>query len=917
MLKKIFLIVSVLLLASATVHAQTGMFLPFSSEMQESRASTVPFQPTPANSIADPRLQSPSIKDQAGIESEKTSSPDAPQIQAIPHIAEREKTPAEKYFARPFPAIGEAVAGDRSQRIVGEQGAVSRNGFSRLLVDDETLSLGEKVQIFRQLDTAHQRRYLQQLPIEQRRSFLRAIGREEFWFAEDLRADEVNLELRQFGLDFFALERNRVAPDEKAPAGPDYVIGPGDTLNITVWGSIDGQYRETVGRNGEIVIPKVGAVSVWGQNFDEARETIRTHIGRYYKNFELNVTLDAIRSIQVFVVGEVQSPGSYTVSSLSTVLTTLAAAGGPTGNGSLRLVQLRRGGKTAAVVDLYSFFLSGDKSHDLRLQSGDTLFVPVAGPLVGVAGEVRRPAIYELLGTESLDDVLSMAGGTTTAALKKIQVERVDQAAGKKVVLDFDLSAAGQDRIAQPLQDRDLVKVLPISSLTGSYVRLVGHVARSGTFPLTPSMRVTDLVGTDNNNLLPGYFPGLVEILRLQPPEFRPERLTVHLGKALQGDPEHNILLQEYDEIRIFSSLDMEEIPEVAVSGSVLNPGSYRLYDAMTVRDLVVASGNVRRRAYLPEAEITRFIPVGRETRSERIIIDLGKALEGDPAHNLPLQADDHLFVRSIPDFGEKQLVKIEGEVLFPGAYAIHKGETLGSVLERAGGFTDKAYLRGAMFTRESIKEAQQKNVEQLIFEQEQEIFRISSEMAQGALSAEEKAAAQMLVANRSAMLNKLRKAPVFGRMVIRLEPLKEFRGGSSDIELVHGDVVTVPQNPQTVSVFGQVYNQTSLTYRPGKTVGHYLSQVGGVKKSANKDEIFIVRADGSVISAAQGGWGIRWDSDSKSWIAGGFNATILQPGDSVLVPEKVEQTAWLRGVRDISAILFSLALGAAAVASL
>lgn len=916
MVKKILLIVSALLLAGATVHAQTGMFLPFPTEMRESRSSIEPFQSPAANSIIDPRLQPPPIIDQTGIESERATSPDTRQEQAKPLVTEREKTAAEKYFAKPFPAVGEAVTGDRSQESVGEQDAIARNRLSQLLIDDEKLSLGEKVQIFRQLDTAHQRRYLQQLPIEQRRSFLRALGQEEFWFAEDLRADEVNLELRQFGLDFFIKDRAGAAPDKLALVGPDYIVGPGDTLIVTIWGSIDGQYRLTVGRNGEIVLPKVGAVSVWGQTFAEAKETIRSQVGRYYKNFEMNVTLDDIRSIQVFVVGEVHFPGSYTVSSVSTVLTTLGDAGGPTGNGSLRQVQLRRGGKTVAVVDLYNFFLYGDKSQDLRLQSGDTLFVPVAGPLVGVAGEVRRPAIYELLGGESLEDVLSMAGGTTTAALRKIQVERIDRVAGKKVVLDFDLSTAGQDRVARPLQDRDLVKVLPISSLTGSYVRLVGHVARSGTFPLTPSMRVTDLVDTDNN-LLPGYFPGLVEILRLQPPEFRPERLTVHLESALKGDPEHNILLQEYDEIRIFSSREMEEISEVAVSGSVLNPGSYRLYDAMTVRDLVVASGNVRRRAYLPEAEITRFIPVGRETRSERIIIDLGKALEGDPAHNLPLLADDHLFVRSIPDFGEKQLVEINGEVLFPGTYAIHKGETLSSVLERAGGYTDKAFLRGAMFTRESIKELQRKNVEQLIFEQEQEIFRISSEMAQGALSAEDKAAAQILVANRTAMLNKLRKAPVLGRMVIRLEPLEEFRGSSSDIELVHGDVVTVPQNPQTVSVFGQVYNQTSLTYRPGKTVGHYLSQVGGIKKTANEDEIFIVRADGSVISAAQGGWGVRWDRDSNRWIAGGFNATILQPGDSILVPEKVQQIAWMRGVRDISAILFSLALGAAAVAAL
>jgi protein involved in polysaccharide export with SLBB domain len=824
---------------------------------------------------------------------------------------EREKTTAESFFSRPFPAIGDALGESREVKGVVDK----EENLLLLLSSGDRLTTEEKAGIFFRLEDEQRRRYQQQLPMIERQILLRSLGEEASWYVEDLRSADISRDLQQFGFDFFSRERAGFTPDELSLVGPDYVLGPGDTLDINIWGSIDGQYRTTVGRNGEIVLPKVGPISVWGQTFSEAQKTIHQQIARNFTNFQLNVTMGALRSIQVFVIGEVQSPGRYTVSSLATVLTALSTAGGPSGNGSLRTIEVQRAGAIVATVDLYDFFLRGDKSKDLRLQSGDTLFVPVARTFVGVAGDVRRPAIYELHGSESLPEVLAMAGGTNpTAFMQKVQVEQIDASSRKRIILDVDLSDPAAATTLQ-LHDRDLVKVVPASTLTASYVRLLGHVSRPGSYQFIPEMRLADLVAP-HDNLLPGYFPGLVEILRLQPPSYRPERLTVDLTKALQGDSAHNVLLQEYDEIKIFAAREMEEIPEVAVSGAVLNPGSYRLYDQMSVRDLVVAAGNARRKAYLPEAEITRFIPAGKETRTERLFIDLGKALDSDPAHNLVLAPDDHLFVRSIPDFAEQMMVELKGEVVFPGNYAISKGETLSSVLQRAGGFTDKAYLRGALFTRASLKESQRQRIDQLIFEQEQEILRISTQMAQGAISGEEMAAAQAIVASRSAMLDKLKAAPVQGRMVVRLKPLQQFTGSEYDIELMNGDGVTVPHNPQSVAVFGQVYNPIALTYKSGKTVGYYLNEVGGPKKEANKDEIYVVRADGTVISTAQGGWGLRWDSDATRWTAGGFSSTILYPGDTVLVPEKVEKTAWLREMRDISQIIFQLALGAAAVAS-
>ncbi len=746
---------------------------------------------------------------------------------------------------------------------------------------------------------------------------------ENFFNADSASAEEmakrkvgaVSKGLKQFGYEFFR-RGGGFAPDQLALVGPDYVIGPGDSLRIDVWGNVEASYHITVDRNGEVTLPKVGVITLWGQTFEQARESIRRQISRYYTNFEMNVTMGALRSIQIFMVGEVKSPGAYRVSSLSTVLTALSAAGGPAKTGSLRDVRLMRAGKVVTKIDFYDFFLKGDNSSDVRLQSGDTIFVPTVGPLVGVAGNVRRPAVYELKDESTLKEALALAGGVVpTAYMQKVQVERVE-AHSRKVVLDLDLENDGARSrgFDLDLRDRDMVKVAPIAK-SGDYVQLEGYVVRPGTYQLNRGMRVSDLI-IPYDNLLPEYYPGLARIIRLNPPEYRPEALTIDLEKALAGDPEHDLLLQEYDTVRLYSRNEMEELPQVTVTGAVLQSGAYRLYERMTVKDLVSAAGNLKRHAYLPQAEITRYFSEGRETRTERLLIDLEKALAGDPAHNLPLKVDDHLFVRAIPDSSEKLTIQVRGEVLFPGIYAIAKGETLSSVLERAGGFTEMAYLRGAMFTRESLKEIQRQRLQKLIFEQEQEIYRVSSEMSQGAMSEEEVAATEALLESHRQMVAKLRQAPVTGRMVVHLAELDQFRGSASDFELMGGDTLLVPQNPQSVTVLGEVYNATSMTYRPGKTVSFYMDQVGGTTKDADNSQIYIVRADGTVFSKQQSGFGLRWDDDANRWAMGGFNTARIYPGDAILVPEKVKKTDIMKETKDISQIIYQMALGAAAVAA-
>ena len=789
--------------------------------------------------------------------------------------------------------------------------------FALLVSGGKDLPTNEAISLYVQLDQERRDKYLRSLPVQERDAFQKALGEQKLRYRDDLQVAPVDRDLKQFGYDFFAAPGGGFNPEQLAPVGPGYVIGPDDTLVISLWGGIDANYEVKVDRSGDILLPKVGVIHLWGQTFAQAKKTIYRQISKYFKDFELNISMGSLRSIQVYVVGEVRAPGTYTVSSLATVLNALAAAGGPAKTGSLRQVQLVRDGKVVARIDFYDFFLHGDRSRDARLQSGDTVLVPVVGPLVGVAGDVRRPAIYELKDGESLPDILDMAGGAVaTAYLKRVQVERIESHR-KKVALDVDLSRLEetQDGAGITLQDRDLVLVAPIAPTSASYVSLTGYVARPGRYQLSEGMRLADLL-TPYDNLLPDYYPGMAQVLRLVPPDFRPQKLTVDLGRALTGDPSQNLPLQKFDEVRIFSRAEMEDVPTITVTGAVLNPGPYRYYDQMTIRDLIATAGNVKRSAYLAEAELTRFIPAGRKSYTKRILINLEQALQGDPGQNLALKPEDHLSVRAIPDYAEEHTVEVSGRVLFPGTYTIAKGEKLSSVLERAGGFADGAYLRGAVFTRASAKQTQGERLEKLIFEQEQEISRTASEIALGALSPEELQSAKALLESRRTLTQKLQETSATGRMVVHLAPLSVFKGSDSDIEVMNGDTVTIPENPKAVSVLGQVYNPVSLAYRSGETVSYYLSKVGGPTENANSDEMFVVRADGTVLSKPQSGLGIHWDGSNHRWVAGGFEGTELYPGDTVLVPEKVARFDVLREVKDITTILYQMALGAAAVAS-
>lgn len=632
------------------------------------------------------------------------------------------------------------------------------------------------------------------------------------------------------------------------------------------------------------------------------------------------MTMGKLRVIKVFVVGEVKAPGDYDLTSLSTLINALGAAGGPLKSGSLRNVQIKRGGRLVETVDLYDFFLKGDKSRDIRLQPGDTVFVPVIGRVAGVAGNVRRPAIYELRDEKSLRDLIGLAEGLLpTGYLQRVQISRIE-AHEKKVVSDFNLDPKETGKSLDQLtgsiqiQDMDLVKVFPIDIMLRDHVRLEGYVLRPGDYALKPGMRLSQLLPKDN--LLPEFYQDAVEITRLYPPDYHPEVMFVNLGRALGGDPKHDLELREFDRVKVFSRWEMEEMPKVRVSGEVQKPGEYRLFENMTVRDLLMEAGNLKITAFTKNAEINRIRRTGESVTSYPIVINLEEVLKGNPKDNLVLNPFDELTVRKIPNWSEEKerYFNLQGEVQFPGVYPIYKGERLSSVIERAGGFTDKAYLRGAKFTRKSLQEEQQKRMDEMIARTELDILRKQGELSSLAASKEELEATKASLEGLMKGLEKLKAAKAEGRMVINLVQLEKFKNSTFDVELEGGDSLMVPRTPQSVNVMGQVYNQTSIIYVPGKNASYYLDKAGGSTRDAEGGEMYIIKADGTVFSRQQTSFGFRWDDNADTWNFGTFLSTKLEPGDTVIVPQKLERIAWMREIKDITTILSQIALTAGVI---
>jgi protein involved in polysaccharide export with SLBB domain len=429
-------------------------------------------------------------------------------------------------------------------------------------------------------------------------------------------------------------------------------------------------------------------------------------------------------------------------------------------------------------------------------------------------------------------------------------------------------------------------------------------------------MRIKDVIGSFSD-LLPESYLESAEITRLALPDYHKEVLTFNLRKALTGSDVDNIELREQDSIRIFSRWEMQEKPTVAINGYVVNPGTFDFYPGMTIRDLIAAAGSTKRNAILDFAELTRVVIEGDKAKSTRVAIDLAKALNGDPQNNIALQSDDVLIVRGIAEWNEAtdKFVTLQGEVKFPGVYSITRSEKISSVIKRAGGFSDKAYLKGAKFTRRSVREIQQKRMDEIIVRTEKDILQKQFALSYVAASREELEGTRIALDSLMKSLERLKELKAEGRIVIRLSKLDQLEKSSFDLVMEGGDVLEIPPRPNTVNVMGQVYNQTTFVHQPeASDVATYLAKAGGPTKDADESDMYIIRADGSVFSRHQSSFGIKWSDDARRWNFGSFTSNFMDPGDTLVVPQKLERTAWLRDIKDITTIISQIALTAGTV---
>ncbi len=622
--------------------------------------------------------------------------------------------------------------------------------------------------------------------------------------------------VRRYGHNLFTSPR--VGEINPAVIPETYVIGPGDNIIISLWGRVQQEWNLTVDREGQVFIPKVGEIPAWGITLDAFKERLDTHLSKVYTGYERRVTLGKIRTIKVFVYGEVHSPGGYAVSALSTLFNALYMAGGPTDNGSFRRIKLIRDRETTP-IDLYDFLIEGDKSCDVSLLSGDVIFVPLAGPQATVRGEVRRPGIYELLGHETVSDLIELAGGPTADAyLGRLMLDRIGDDDSRKVI---DLDFTGVDREDMPLADGDDLSVFSVYQMRHNIVWVNGMVKHPGTYERADSMRVSDLI--DKGQLLPNrVFLDRADLYRRHR-DGRMEIIAVDLEAAMSGDSTHDALLSDLDSLYIYSTDEVERKQYVYVDGMVQHPGQYPLYENMTVTDLVFLAGNLKESAYMLRAELARIDSAGA---TQVIQVPLNPETEDD--HFL-LNENDHLFVRQIPGYQLHRMVTIEGEVRFPGRYSLtQRNETLWQLIHRAGGFTGRAFPIGTVFKRAAIADdLQRKNIDHILTR------------------------SQPLVADSTGVLKPISALEFepsrMDRIIIDMDRLMATGGEEGDFTLQTGDYIYVPEIPTGISVLGEVSANGTIKYLADKKVNYYIEQAGGVTKRADKDEIRLIKANGRV----------------------------------------------------------------------
>lgn len=799
-------------------------------------------------------------------------------------------------------------------------------------------------------------------------------------------------ELKPFGYELFAGEPKSFSPTSHAPVPANYIMGVGDSIQVQLFGKENVNYDLTIDREGKVVLPKLGAISVAGLTYTLMQELIHSRVDERLIGYDAAVSMGELRSIQVFIVGEAYKPGAYTVSSLSTISQALYVAGGVSDIASLRSVRLMRGGDVAAEFDLYDLLLNGDASGDKMLQSGDVVFIPARGDMITVKGQVKRPALYELKGDETLKDALRFAGGAEDDAyLASAQLQRI--ASGRRLISTVDLTANSD--LNRAVAGGDVLTLRQVSTSLDSSLMLIGAVSRPGHYEWREGIKINDILIDSRHDLLEQADLGFGLVIREQGTRRQIQVHQFEVSAAIRGDAEENLTLQERDQIVIFSryqtkdeeeqklsrftsteqekeeqkrkellkeyrmaflqdlvkekksgeeeldeelkeanrfvplrelfgssendemSVEKEELalysrenllepimqrlqrqrtengntPFVYVAGEVNHPGVYPLVENASAEKLLDAAGGLKDSAYLERAEITR-VNIGRSAaQTDYLTVELDKVLNGES--DVQLQGRDRLNVLSIPEWQNTYEVTLRGEVNFPGTYTIKRGESLTDLIKRAGGFTDHAFIEGAVFTREQLREREKERMRLLAEELQREI---ASNMITG--TGDSNASYSQM---RTLLADLMSTEPV-GRLILDL-PQVLATNGARDVQLKDGDTLHVPSQADSISIMGEVQMATSYRFDPELNVSDYISRSGGIKEKADEERIYVVKANGAIVPF----------KDGSSWFSFG-SSTQLAPGDTIVVPLDTTYSESLEVWSKVTGIIYNSAVAIAAI---
>ena len=752
-----------------------------------------------------------------------------------------------------------------------------------------------------------------------------------------------------FGANLFRRVPSTFAPVDMSPVPPDFVVGPGDELRIRVWGQLSFQANVRVDRSGDVYLPEVGPVHVASVPFAELDGHLRNAVGRVFHNFDLTVDLGQIRSIQIYLAGEARTPGVYTVSSLSTLVDALFAGGGPNSQGSFRDIQLRRGSQTVAHYDLYDLLVRGFKSSDAKLMSGDVIFIPPVGPQIAMTGSVKSPGIYELLPGEPLSGALADAGGVSAvAAAARISVERIQNHSDRQAMeVAYD-----KDGLATPLADGDIARVFSVVPRYGKTVTLRGNIANPGRFAWHPGMRVSELIPDKDSLVTRNYWWRRTQ-LGLPAPDFEPTPGFQNLRQPFDGNvvtlkplaseeanpqdgapylnPYSNQYSSQYPN-QYSNQFSNQNLPQGSPQDITQNQYQYpslqnrelspqQRYGSSSLgaqQSSMATEGpqpaqRTRIRLLAPDidwdyAAVERIDPDTLKTTL--IPFDLGKlVLQHDASQDLELKSGDIVSIFSeadihVPLEEQTKLVTLDGEFVHAGIYSVNPGETLKHLVERAGGVTPKAYLYGSEFTRQSVRVAQQARIDEYVQNLSMRIQRSNLAIAAAATSGQDLATNSAAQNSQRDLVAALRQVRATGRIVLTMKPDSTGTANLPEITMENGDRFVIPSVPSVINVIGAVYNQNAFLYVEGRRVGAYLTQAGGANREADQKREFIIRANGDVVSR---------DTVNTVW-GNDFAKLRLNPGDTIVVPEKTFKPSAMRGVLEWSQLFSQLAFGVAAI---